>query len=115
MIYDFELMCRDEVMAEVHIDTEKNESSIKKFVTDPRQWFQCDREDIDYIYMLLEDRYYDVSMSPERIEALKWTGIARDVYAYCRETHAVSAYDDDWIRFPGEKLTWRDVNRWRPM
>ena len=115
MVYDFELMHREEVMAEVHIDTEKKESFIKKFMTGPEQWFQCDREDIDYIYMLLEDRGYDVSMSPERIEALKRTGRARDVYAYCRETHAVSAYDDDWIRFPGEKLTWRDVNRWRPM
>ena len=52
MVYDFSVLFKDELVADVHINTEKNESSIKRYHLGPKQPFMCDRQDIFYIFGL---------------------------------------------------------------
>ena len=52
MVYDFSVLFKDELVADVHINTEKNESSIKRYLLGPKQPFMCDRQDIFYIFGL---------------------------------------------------------------
>lgn len=59
MIYDFSVYFKDECIADVHIDTEKNETSIKRYILGPKQPFMCERQDIHYIYGFLESRCFD--------------------------------------------------------
>ena len=52
MVYDFSVLFKDELVSDVHINTEKNESSIKRYLLGPKQPFMCDRQDIFYIFGL---------------------------------------------------------------
>lgn len=109
MIYDFSLLFKDEVVADVHIDTDKKESSILRYTMSRHQMFMCDRQDIDYIYMLLKDRCFDDGR-PDLPQILAAHGLSsNDAYEWCRRTHGVSYNDFWWLRFPGEELTWDDV------
>lgn len=49
MVYDFSVLFKDELVADVHINTEKNESSIKRYLLGPKQPFMCDRQD-NFLY-----------------------------------------------------------------
>ena len=51
MVYDFSVLFKDELVADVHINTEKNESSIKRYLLGPKQPFMCDRQDI-FIFLV---------------------------------------------------------------
>ena len=54
MTYDFSVLFKNEIVADVHINTDSNETAIKRYVSGPKQPFMCSRNDINYIYSFLE-------------------------------------------------------------
>ena len=106
MIYDFSVYFKDECIADVHIDTEKNETSIKRYILGPKQPFMCERQDIHYIYGFLESRCFDNGW-PDTPPILKAN--ETNPYEWCRKTHGIMYNDFWWIRFPDENITWNDV------
>ncbi|MFR0757462.1 MAG: hypothetical protein ACLSHV_13140 [Hominisplanchenecus sp.] len=110
MVYDFSVLFKDELVADVHINTEKNESSIKRYLLGPKQPFMCDRQDIFYISGFLESRCFE-NARPDLKKILAAHGMTENnPYEWNRRTHGVMFNDFWWLRFPGEKLTWDDVN-----
>ena len=109
MIYDFSVYFKDELVSDVHIDTEKNETSIKRYVLGPKQPFMCDRQDIYYIYDFLESRCFE-NGRPDLPKILAAHGLTENnPYEWCRKTHGVMYNDFWWIKFPGETIKWDDV------
>ena len=109
MIYDFSVYFKDELVSDVHIDTEKNETSIKRYVLGPKQPFMCDRQDIYYIYDFLESRCFE-NGRPDLPKILAAHGLTENnPYEWCRKTHGVMYNDFWWIKFPVETIKWDDV------
>ena len=109
MIYNFSVLFKDEVVADVHMDTDKNESSIKRYQLSPKQPFMCDRQDIPYIFMFLESRCFD-NGRPDLPDILEAHGMTENnPYEWNRKTHGVMYNNFWWLRFPGEHLQWDDV------
>ena len=109
MIYDFSVYDKDDLLADVHMDTDRNESSIKRYVLDARQPFMAPREDIPYIYDFLESRCFENSR-PDLPKILAAHGMTENnPYEWCRKGHGVMYNDYLWLKFPGESLTWKDV------
>ena len=109
MIYDFSVYDKDDLLADVHMDTYRNESSIKRYVLDARQPFMALREDIPYIYDFLESRCFENSR-PDLPKILAAHGMKENnPFEWCRKGHGVMYNDYLWLKFPGENLTWKDV------
>lgn len=109
MVYDFSVFFEDELVADVKMDTDKNKSSIKRYVMGPKQPFMCDRQDIPYIYDFLLSRCYENGRADLQ-EILAAHGLTdNDPYAWNRITHGANYSDFWWIRFSSEKFTWKDV------
>lgn len=109
MIYDFEVLFKNEIVADVHIDTEQNESSIKRYQLGPKQPFMCQRQDIPYIYMFLESRCFE-NGRPDFPKILAAHGMTdNEPCEWNRKTHGVMYNDYWWLRFPDENITWDDV------
>ena len=43
MTYDFSVLFKNEIVADVHINTDSNETAIKRYVSGPKQPFMCSR------------------------------------------------------------------------
>lgn len=109
MLYDFSVFFKNELVADVHIDTAKKESSIKRYLLGPKQPFMCDRQDIHYIYGFLESRCFE-NARPDIDKILAAHGMtSNNPYEWCRKTHGVMYNDFWWIKFRDEDITWNDV------
>ena len=110
MTYDFSVLFKNEIVADVHINTDSNETAIKRYVSGPKQPFMCSRNDINYIYSFLESRCFE-NGRPDLHKILSAHGLKdNNPYLWCKKTHGVMFNDFWWIRFPNEPLTWEDVN-----
>lgn len=111
MKYDFSVMYKDELVADVKLDTmDADSTSIKRYILGPKQPFMCNREDVPYIYDFLESRCFENGRVdlPEILKAHNMT--ENNPYIWCRKTHGVKYSDYWWIKFPGEELEWKDVS-----
>ena len=89
MVYDFSVLFKDELVADVHINTEKNESSIKRYLLGTKQPFMCDRQDIFYIFGFLESRCFE-NARPDLKKILAAHGMTENnPYEWNRRTHGV--------------------------
>lgn len=115
MIYDFEAYFLDEKAAQVHMDTDKREVSVKRYVHGPKQPFHADLETVDYIHSFLKSRCFDDSR-PDLPEILALYGMtSNNPYEWNKKTHGVKHKDFWWLKFPGEKdIKWADMNPRRP-
>jgi hypothetical protein len=107
-------MWKDELVAEVSI--EESHSGIKKLryikrYTDDvgKQPFGGVRQDIERVYQFLENRWFERSR-PDISELLFHLGFEEyNPWEIVKKTHGVMFEDFIWVRFEGEKITWKDV------
>lgn len=110
MVYKFSVLFLDEIVADVMIDIGKNFCTIHRHVSGPKQPFMAEIDSVDYVYKFLHSRCYD-DARPDLSEILKIHGMtSNNPYEWCRKTHGVKYQDFWWVRYPGETLTWSDVN-----
>lgn len=105
--YDFDIMCRDELIAEVRFVNHK--LHIKKYAEGLLQIFNGNNENIETVYYFLESRCYEDGRE-DLEEILKQAGLtSNNPWEWCKITHGVTWEDYYWIRMPGEMVTWKDV------
>lgn len=104
----FEVYWKDEITARVYVKSK--EVVISKFTDNPaRQLFAQKKMTRAQLGRILELRCWEKGRS-DIDEILKSRGISEyNPYEIVRQTHGVSYNDYIWFRFPGEKLTSKDV------
>ena len=106
--YSFEVFWKDEISARVSVKGKR--VHVSRYIIHPiRQLFYSDSITRNQLNEILRLRCFDEGRS-DKVEKLKAMGLTEyrpiDII---RKTHGVSYNDYLWIRFPGEKLTAKDV------
>jgi len=106
--YSFEVFWKDEISARVSVKGKR--VHVSRYIIHPiRQIFYSDSITRNQLNEILRLRCFDEGR-PDKKEKLKAMGLTEyrpiDIV---RKTHGVSYNDYLWIRFPGEKITAKDV------
>ena len=106
--YTFEVYWKDEISARVYV--RGKEVKVARFIEHPvHQLFAREKMSRHQLNRILESRCWDRGR-PDIQELLEYRGLKHyrplDIV---RKTHGVSYNDYLWFRFPGEKLTSKDV------
>ena len=106
--YSFEVFWKDEITARVHVKG-KN-VRISRYTEHPLKQIFADKKMSRYqLNRILELRCWEKER-PDMDEILKCLGLKEyNPYEIVRKTHGVSSNDYIWFRFPGEKITCKDV------
>ena len=106
--YSFETLWKDEVTAKVRVDGAQVQ--VERLVIHPvKQLFASDVMTRDQLNRIFESRCWDRGR-PDINELLAYRGLkAYNPYEIVKKTHGASWNDHIWFRFPGEKLTSKDV------
>lgn len=106
--YSFEVLWKDEVTASVYVKGHRAE--ISRYVIHPvKQLFAAPVMSRNQVNKVLELRCFDRGR-PDIMEILAHLGLKEyNPYEIVKRTHGVSYNDYIWFRFPGEKLTSKDV------
>lgn len=106
----FTVMYKDEAAAEVAVSDDKKNVHIKKIIPDSiKQPFCGNKLGLERVYNFLKSRCYEDGRA-DLPEILKQAGLTgNNPWKWCRISHGVTYDDFFWVRFPGEKLEWKDV------
>jgi len=106
--YSFEVYWKDEITARVYVH--RKEAIISRFVEHPiKQIFAKNRMTRDQLNRVLELRCWDRGR-PDLPQLLQGIGLKEfNPQEIVRRTHGVTWNDFIWFRFPGEKITCKDV------
>ncbi len=106
--YTFEVYWKDEITARVYVH--EREAIVSRFVEHPvKQLFAADRMTRNQLNRILELRCWERGRADIQ-ELLNRIGLSEyNPQQIVRRTHGVSYNDYIWFRFPGERLTSRDV------
>lgn len=113
-ISDFCVMCKDRVTAKVHLDENNNVTVEKLSMRITEQPFYGGPVDLNRITDFFEGRCYQRNYAGIG-DVLKAFGLTEyNAWEMVKINHGYMSKDDLWIKFPGENLTWEDVNVSRP-
>ena len=106
--YNFEVFWKDEIVSRVSVKGKR--VHVSRYIIHPvRQLFYCNEISRNQLNMILKLRCFDEGR-PDALDKLKALGLKEyrplDIV---RKTHGVSYNDFLWFRFPGEKITSKDV------
>lgn len=106
--YTFEVYWKDEITARVYV--KGGRVTVSRFVEHPLKQLFADKNMTRYqLNKILELRCWDRNRA-DIDEILRHLGLKYyNPYEIVRKTHGVSYNDYIWFRFPGEKLTSKDV------
>lgn len=106
--FTFEVYWRDEITARVYV--KPTEVVISRYTDNPaKQLFSAKKMTRYQLGKILEMRCWEKSR-PDIGGILNKLGLSEyNPYEIVRKTHGVSYNDYIWFRFPGEKITSRDV------
>ena len=109
-IRDFTLMWRDEPIADLMISDGK--ILLERYSANPaKQLFYADQIPVFTLGEILRTRCWDENRSDIQ-DLLHLIGLEDyNPYAIVSKTHGLMAQDPIWIRFKGEKLTYKEVRR----
>lgn len=107
--YEFTIMRYDEAVMHVKFG-EGNSIEITKFTEDKHKlpfYFEPTKETM---FIFIQDRCSERSR-PDQKELLALIGLDEyNPYEIVKKTHGVTPDDHFWFKFPGENLTWKDVD-----
>ena len=106
--FAFEVYWKDEITARVYV--RGKDVVVSRFTDNPGKQLFADKKMTRYqLGRILELRCWDKQRS-DITEILAHLGLKEyNPYEIVRKTHGVSYNDYIWFRFPGEKLTSKDV------
>ena len=106
--YTFEVYWKDEITARVYV--KGGRVTVSRYVEHPLKQLFADKNMTRYqLNKILELRCWDRNRA-DIDEILRHLGLKYyNPYEIVRKTHGVSYNDYIWFRFPGEKLTSKDV------
>lgn len=106
--YNFEVFWKDEISARVSVRGRR--VHVSRYIIHPvRQLFYSDVISRNQLNMILKLRCFDEGRT-DAVNKLKYLGLTEyKPLDIVRKTHGVSYNDYLWFRFPGEKLTSKDV------
>ena len=106
--FTFEVYWKDEITARVYV--KKKNVIVSRFSDNPGRQLFAEKKMTRYqLGKILELRCFEKGR-PDIDEILKHLGLKEyNPYEIVRKTHGVSHNDFIWFRFPGEKLTSKDV------
>lgn len=108
--YKFTVLWKDDIMADVELYDKRRKVRIEKQKnTFPENPFYGGEVTPERVYRFLEGRCMDRNRPclPEYLDGL---GLEEyNPYEIVKITHGVMWEDFQWIRFPGEKVSWKDV------
>ncbi len=113
-MYNFSVLWKNEVVADVSIaeakDGLKTLRFIKRYSEDVgKQPFGGKRLNLERVYEFLENRWFE-SGRPDLAQQLEYLGLSEyNPWEIVKRTHGVMFEDFIWIRFEGETLVWEDV------
>lgn len=106
--YSFEALWKDEITARVCV--KDHQVSVERYVLHPvKQIFAASVISRNQLNKVLELRCFDRGR-PDIMDILAHLGLTEyNPYEIVKKTHGVSYNDFIWLRFPGEKITSKDV------
>lgn len=106
--FTFEVYWKDEITARVYV--KKKDVTVSRFTDHPgKQLFAQKKMTRFQLGKIFEMRCWEKGR-PDIMEILKNIGLSEyNPYEIVKRTHGVSYNDFIWFRFPGEKLTSKDV------
>ena len=106
--FTFEVYWKDEITARVYV--KKHNVTVSRFTDNPgKQLFAQKKMTRFQLGKIFEMRCWEKGR-PDIMEILKNIGLSEyNPYEIVKHTHGVSYNDFIWFRFPGEKLTSKDV------
>ena len=108
---NFTVMYEDHPVTEISLSEDKKDISIKKIIPDSVfQPFSGNRQDIFRIYDFLKSRCYEDERADLKDILKKAKLKHNNPWEWVKLTHGVTYEDKFWIKFPGEKLKWRDLD-----
>ena len=103
--YAFTVMWKDDVMADVRLYDKRRKVEIQKHENP----FYGGEVTVERVYRFLEGRCMERNR-PCLPEYLEWLGLKEyNPYEIVKITHGVMWEDFQWLRFPGEDISWKDV------
>jgi hypothetical protein len=109
--YEFTIMRYDEPVMYVSIDS--NTVTTRALTSDDDKLPFYFKPDLDQIFTYIEDRCSERSR-PDQQEILALIGLSEyNPYEIVKKTHGITPDDHFWFRFPGENLTWREVDGYK--
>lgn len=106
--FSFEVYWKDEITARVYV--KKKKVVVSRYTENPGKQLFASKEMTRFqLGKILEMRCWEKGR-PDINEILNHLGLSEyNPYEIVRKTHGVSYNDFIWFRFPGEKLTSKDV------
>ena len=109
-ISEFNVMWKDDLVAEVSLDENNNVSVIKHVMVVHKQPFYGGPINLERVCKFLESRCYCRNYA-DIDTVLKVYGLSEyNPWEMVKQNHGHMPDDFIWIKFPNENLTWSDVN-----